>query len=148
MSHHGFRWSKKAKITLATIGFWQNISNSIFKFAPFLYAMKACQWNLVNFFKICKRFDKSREKKIMLQSIRKEKLRQVGICFITGSFITSFRVGLSPFQKICIICLIESSLNMMKNAFYFILKALFVLQIFKFLSWIFGHVEKTAWLEI
>ena len=36
---------------------------------------------------------------------------------------------------------------MMKNVFYFILKALFVLKIFKFLSWLFGHVEETAWLE-
>ena len=33
---------------------------------------------------------------------------------------------------------------MMKNAFYFTLKALFVLKIFKFLSWLFDHVEKTA----
>ena len=30
----------------------------------------------------------------------------------------------------------------MKNAFYFILKALFVLKIFKFLSWLFGRAEK------
>ena len=30
----------------------------------------------------------------------------------------------------------------MKNAFYFILKPLFVLKIFKFLSWLFRHVEK------
>ena len=29
-----------------------------------------------------------------------------------------------------------------KNAFYFTLKALFVLKVFKFLFWIFGHVEK------
>ena len=41
----------------------------------------------------------------------------------------------------------ESSLKMMKNAFYFTLKALFVLKIFTILSWIFGHVEKTARLE-
>ena len=33
-------------------------------------------------------------------------------------------------------------LQMVKNVFYFILKALLVLKIFKFLSWIFGHVEK------
>ena len=33
---------------------------------------------------------------------------------------------------------------MMKNAFYFILKALFVLKIFKFLSGHFGHVEEMA----
>ena len=32
----------------------------------------------------------------------------------------------------------------MKNAFYFILKGLFVLQIFKFLSWFFDHVGKIA----
>ena len=31
---------------------------------------------------------------------------------------------------------------MMKDAFYFVLKALFVLEIFTFLSWIFGYVEK------
>ena len=30
----------------------------------------------------------------------------------------------------------------MKNAFYFNSKALFVLNIFKYLSWFFGHVEK------
>ena len=37
----------------------------------------------------------------------------------------------------------------MKNAFYFILflKALFVIKIFKFLSRIFGHVGKMAWLK-
>ena len=41
----------------------------------------------------------------------------------------------------------DSPSKIMKNAFYFILKALFVLKIFKFLSWDFGHVEKTVWLE-
>ena len=30
----------------------------------------------------------------------------------------------------------------MKNAFYFTSKALFVLKIFKFLSWLFEHVAK------
>ena len=52
-----FRWSKKAKITLETISFGKNISIRIFKFSPFLYAMKSCQ-----FFKICKHFAKEREK--------------------------------------------------------------------------------------
>ena len=52
--------------------------------------------------------------------------------------------------------------KMIRNAFYFILKALFVLKIFKFLSQLFGHVKKrldqkdqvnfkiydvTAWLQ-
>ena len=36
---------------------------------------------------------------------------------------------------------------MMKNAFYFNLKALFILNIFRFLSWHFGYIEKRAWLE-
>ena len=31
---------------------------------------------------------------------------------------------------------------MMNNAFYFILKALSVLKTFKFLSWLFGYIEK------
>ena len=37
-------------------------------------------------------------------------------------------------KKNCFIYFIESPLKMMKNAFYFILKAFFVLKIFKFLS--------------
>ena len=56
----------------------------------------------------------------------------------------SEEIGFSPSKKICVICLIESPLKM---AFYFILNALFVLKIFKFLSRRFGHVGKTSWLE-
>ena len=55
-----------------------------------------------------------------------------------------FKVGLSSFKKNVVICLIENLLKMMKNAFYFISKALFVLKIFKLLSRLFGHVGKTA----
>ena len=47
-------------------------------------------------------------------------------------------------NKIIIIYFNESPLKMMKNAFYFILKALFVHKIFKFLSRLFGYVGKTA----
>ena len=36
----------------------------------------------------------------------------------------------------------ESPLKMMRNAFYFTSKALFVLKIFKFLSSLFGHVSQ------
>ena len=35
-----------------------------------------------------------------------------------------FKVGLSPSKKISVICFIESPSKMMKNAFYFNLKAL------------------------
>ena len=40
-----------------------------------------------------------------------------------------------------------STLKMMKNTFYFTLKALFLFKTFKFLSWSFVHVEKMASLE-
>ena len=44
------------------------------------------------------------------------------------------KVGLSPSRKVCIICFFEKPLKMMNNAFYLILKALFVHKVFKFLS--------------
>ena len=45
------------------------------------------------------------------------------------------------------ICFNDSPSKTIKNAFYFILRALFVLKIFKCLSWLFGHVGKMTWLE-
>ena len=57
----------------------------------------------------------------------------------------SFQYFLSrtlTFQKIVLICFNESPLKMMKNAFYFTLKALFALKTLKFLSSLFGHVEE------
>ena len=41
-----------------------------------------------------------------------------------------------------------NEIKMMKYAFKFILKALFVLNIFKILSWLFGHAEKTVIFKI
>ena len=52
------------------------------------------------------------------------------------------KVGLSPYKILVFICFNEIPLKMMKNAFYFILKVLFVIEIFKVLSWHFGYVEK------
>ena len=57
------------------------------------------------------------------------------------------KAGLWPSEKICAIGFIESPLKIMNNAFYIILKALFFPKIFRFLSWLLDHVEKTAWLE-
>ena len=51
-------------------------------------------------------------------------------------------VRLSPYKIFFVICLIESPIKMMKNAFHFILNAIFVLKIFKFLSH-FGDVGKS-----
>ena len=58
-------------------------------------------------------------------------------------FFPFIKVGLSPSQKyVFIIYFNEIPLKVIKNAFYFMLKALFVLEIFTFLSWLFGYVEK------
>ena len=79
----GFRWSKKAKLTLEIISFWQNISIGILKFSPFLHKIKLAN-DSHQFFKICKCFDKESENTLMQQSMRKEKLGKVGLYFSTG----------------------------------------------------------------
>ena len=56
-------------------------------------------------------------------------LSTVLLCLVMVCLI---KVGLSPSNFF--ICFNGSPSNMMKNAFYFILKALFVLKIFKLLS--------------
>ena len=63
------------------------------------------------------------------------------------SFNYVFLKSDSHLSKKKIICFNESPLKMMKNALYFILEALFVLKIFKFLPWLFFDVEKAAWVE-
>ena len=47
-------------------------------------------------------------------------------------------------KTIYFICCNDSPSKIMKNAFYFILKTLLVLKIFKFLSWHFGNVKKPS----
>ena len=54
--------------------------------------MKSCQ-----FFKIYKRFDKEREKTLIQPSIGKEKLRKVGLGFITDCFLLSFNMTINHF---------------------------------------------------
>ena len=51
-----------------------------------------------------------------------------------NNVLDQVRVELSHSKKNCVIFLIESTLKMMKSAFYFILKALFVLKKLNFLS--------------
>ena len=62
---------------------------------------------------------------------------------ISGS-VEIFKVGLVLFSKICLICFLKRILKMIKNAIYFILKALFVLKIFKFLSWLVRMYKKRS----
>ena len=72
VGHHGWptkevlrsKESKKVKTKLETISFRQNVSISIFKFPPFLYTMKACEWNLRNFSKFANALIKKRQKNL------------------------------------------------------------------------------------
>ena len=68
------------------------------------------------------------------------------LCILDLTIFDPFSLKLDSLisQKNCVIWFIEIPLKVMKYAFYFILKALFVLKIFKLLSCLLGHVEKTA----
>ena len=90
----GFRWSKKAKKTLKTISFLQNIYISIYKLSPFL---------MIKSYRFFKHVDKEREKTRMQWSIRKEKLEKVGLCFITGCFIKPFKIIINHFLFLVLI---------------------------------------------
>ena len=59
----------------------------------------------------------------------------------TVSFCSHQRVFKRPTLGLKEFLTIESDLKMMKNVFYFMLRTLFVLEIFTFLCWIFGYVE-------
>ena len=76
----GFRWSKKAKITLETVCFWQNISVSISKFSPFLYRMKSYQ------------FPKNALIRKENQSYSSQWEKKKWTLFITGCFIKPFKI--------------------------------------------------------
>ena len=65
---------------------------------------------------------------------------------IIPAFI-SFKDGLSPCKKNLHYLLHWKPFKNDGKCFSFHSKAIFVLKIFKFLSWLFGHVRKTAWLE-
>ena len=54
-------------------------------------------------------------------------------CIYVCCCLDRVKIGLSSSKNICVICFIESPLKMIKNAFHFNLKALFVLKIVKFL---------------
>ena len=57
-------------------------------------------------------------------------------------YYQSINVGLLPFKKICFICFNGRSLQMMQNTFCFMLKGLFILDIFNFCTNFFVHVGK------
>ena len=74
----GFKWSEKAKITLETKAF-DEIFLSVFP--NFLHFNESMPMKY-QFFKIYIHLYKKREKALIQQSMRKEKLRKFGLCFI------------------------------------------------------------------
>ena len=85
-----FQMVQKGQNNARTYTFQAKYSISIFKFTPFLCAMNACQLNLINFSKFGNALIRKEKKTLMQQSIRKEKLRKVGLYFITACFIKTF----------------------------------------------------------
>ena len=82
--------------------------------------------------------------------------KPVSICFFTRVLILLLQSGSHFPKKFSFICFNESPLKMMKNVFYFISNALFVLKIeslkFKIKKKkkklkLFGHVEKIVRLK-
>ena len=83
----------------------------------------------------------------ILFSSWKVKINQINSYFRIIASLTLWSLSRTlTFQKKFFFFFNGSLFKMMKNAFYFILKALFVLKIFNFLSWLFGHVKK-KWLD-
>ena len=69
--------------------------------------------------------------------------QQIKLCsYVQYRNIWIISIRTHTFQKVVFVDLNESPLKMMKNAFYFMLKALLFLEIFTFLYWLFGYVEK------
>ena len=75
----GFRWSKKAKITLKIQVFGETFLSV---FSNFLRFNESLPMKSYQFFKIYIGFYKKREKTLMQQSMTNEKLRKFGLCFI------------------------------------------------------------------
>ena len=76
----------------------------------------------------------------MMRTLVVKKLRSYGLLIRALDYKSkSFKGALSGRRQFLAT---ESPLKMMKNVFYFISKALFVFKIFKFFSWLFGHVSK------
>ena len=92
-----FRWSKKAKIPLETISFWWNISISTFSFSLFLYIMKGCRWNLINFSKFTNALIRKEKKHSYSSQWENKNWAKVWLCFITSCFIKPFKMIIISF---------------------------------------------------
>ena len=76
---------------------------------------------------------------VVYRSFWKIGLLKIKILFCTESIFVRVKGAPSGLTQLVVI---GSHLKMLKNTFCFVWEALFVLKIFRFLSWLFGHVEK------
>ena len=72
----GFGWSKKAKITLEIISFWQIISINNLNFVSIIIYNESLSMKSYKFFKICRRIDKEREKNTYVAVNEKRKTKK------------------------------------------------------------------------
>ena len=70
---------------------------------------------------------------------------ELGLAVFASAFCTKLAYIKGALSGLRQFLAIESPLKMMKSTFYFTLKVLFVLKIFKFLSWLFGYAVN--WLD-
>ena len=75
----GFKWSESAKTMLQTKVFQETFLSV---FSNFLHFNESLPMKSYQFFKIYIRLYRKRRKTLMQQSMRKEKLRKFGLCFI------------------------------------------------------------------
>ena len=75
----GFQWSKKAKRTLETKVFGETFPSV---FSSFLHFNENLPTKFINFSRFTYAFARKEKKILIQQSIKKEKLRKFGLCFI------------------------------------------------------------------
>ena len=90
------------------------------------YKPKVVEHAKFHYFPLGKVFNKGLDKDDQKEAILK-RLKN-----IEGKNIVLLKLDF-PLPKNCVVCIIESPLKIMKNAFYFMLKALLILMIFNFL---------------
>ena len=68
----------------------------IFKFSPFLYTIKSCQWNFINFSKFVNVLIRKEIKHLRSSQWEKKNWEKLD-CYITGCFIKSFNMAINHF---------------------------------------------------
>ena len=114
------------------------------------FSSKCSKWDFQDFENVWKQHEI--HKSSLLSSLKNKQQRQkhhtynvlilsLLLVIIMVKLLKVFKVGLSP-SKTLLYLLQWKPFEIYLNAFYFKLKTLLVLKIFKFLCWLFSHVKK------